>query len=103
MDKIFINDSILIPAIIQNEKTNEVLMLGYMNKLSFVKTKETGLVWFRSRRREKLWKKGETSGNLLKVETILFDCDKDTLLIKVTMMGKAVCHKGNKSCFSETL
>ncbi len=103
MNKIFTDNTILIPAIIQEEKTGEVLMLGYMNKLSFIKTKKTGYVWFWSRKRNKLWKKGKTSGNLLKVEEILVDCDRDTLLIRVYMIGKEICHKGNKSCFVEIL
>lgn len=89
----------LIPAIIQEEKTGDVLMLGYMNNESLNKTRQTGLVWFWSRSLKKLWMKGETSGNKLVVKEILTDCDNDTLLIRVKMMGNAVCHLGSKSCF----
>ena len=103
MDKIFKNETIIIPTIIQEEKTGEVLMLGYSNNMSFIKTKEKGFVWFFSRSRKKLWKKGKTSGNLLKVEKLMVDCDRDTLLIKVSLIGEAVCHNGDKSCFRETL
>lgn len=99
---LFSNDK-LIPVIIQEDKTGEVLMLGFMNDKALTKTLESGYVWFWSRKRNMLWKKGETSGNLLNVERILADCDRDTLLIIVTMVGKAVCHKGTKSCFTETL
>jgi phosphoribosyl-AMP cyclohydrolase len=89
----------LIPAIIQDFETNEVYMLGYMNQESFNKTQETGYVWFWSRGRKKLWMKGETSDNKLKVIEIFSDCDNDTLLIKVKLEGKNVCHTGKKSCF----
>lgn len=88
----------LIPAIIQEIETNEVLMLAYMNKESLQKTIETGLTWFFSRSRNKLWNKGETSGHIQKVHNILSDCDNDTLLIKVSQTGVA-CHTGNKTCF----
>lgn len=93
----------LIPAIIQEEKTGQVLMLGYMNKEAFEKTKETDFVYFWSRKRKKLWMKGETSGNTLKVKMIITDCDRDALLIKVKLAGNAVCHKRKKSCFSDSL
>src|SRR3989344_2160745 len=89
----------LIPTIIQDYKTLEVYMLGYSNKESLEKTRETGLVYFWSRSRKKLWMKGEESGNKLKVVDIFFDCDKDAILIKVKLIGKNVCHTGNKSCF----
>lgn len=89
----------LIPTIIQESKNGEVLMLGYMNKDSLQKTLESGWVWFWSRSKNKLWMKGEESGNKLKVKEIFKDCDKDTLLIKVELIGKSVCHTGNKSCF----
>lgn len=92
----------LTPAIIQNYKTNDVLMLGYMNNESLEKTFQDGFVWFWSRSRKKLWMKGETSGNKLQVKEIFNDCDKDTLLIKVKVIGNdAVCHTGTKSCFTE--
>lgn len=91
----------LIPAIIQDSKTNVVHMLGYMNKEALLKTQATGIVHFWSRSRKKLWMKGEESGNMLQVKEILEDCDNDTLLIKVKLFGKNVCHTGNVSCFYE--
>ena len=90
----------LIPAIIQDSNTNRVLMLGYMNQEAYTKTVETGFVTFYSRSRQKLWVKGETSGNTLKVERILSDCDNDTLLIYAQPAGP-VCHTGSDTCFSE--
>jgi len=93
----------LIPTIIQDFKTSEVYMLGYSSKKSLEKTRKTGFVWFWSRSRKKLWMKGEESGNKLKVKEILQDCDKDSLLIKVKLVGKNVCHTGNKSCFYKKL
>ncbi len=92
----------LIPAIIQDYKTNQVLMLAYMNKESFKKTLETGKTWFWSRERKKLWRKGETSGNIQTVKSIYLDCDDDTLLIQAKQKGMA-CHKGYKSCFFRKL
>lgn len=88
----------LIPAIIQEVDTGEVLMLAYVNEESLAKTIETGYTWFYSRSRKKLWNKGETSGNFQKVISITPDCDDDTLLIKVEQKGVA-CHTGNKTCF----
>lgn len=90
---------VLIPAIIQDERSGDVLMLGYMNREALVKTKKTGLVYFWSRLRKKLWMKGEISGNKLQVRKIFADCDNDTLLIKVKLQGKGACHTGKKSCF----
>ena len=91
-------DEGLIPAIIQHHETGQVLMLAYMNKESFEKTLETGTTWFWSRSRKSLWNKGETSGHFQYVKSISFDCDGDTLLIKVDQIG-AACHTGNESCF----
>jgi phosphoribosyl-AMP cyclohydrolase len=88
----------LIPAVIQDWKTGEVLMVAYMNAGSVVKTVETGLTWFWSRSRQKYWQKGETSGNVQQVKDILYDCDQDTLLVKVEQKGPA-CHTGERSCF----
>lgn len=88
----------LIPAVIQENSTGEVLMLAYMNKESLEKTLETGYTWFFSRSRQKLWNKGETSGHVQKVVSICGDCDDDTLLIKVEQTGPA-CHTGSKACF----
>ncbi|MBU3185785.1 phosphoribosyl-AMP cyclohydrolase [Clostridium estertheticum] len=88
----------LIPAIIQEQSSGEVLMLAYMNEESLKKTMETGTTWFFSRSRNKLWNKGETSGHFQYVKSISFDCDGDTILIKVKQVGVA-CHTGNKTCF----
>jgi phosphoribosyl-ATP pyrophosphohydrolase/phosphoribosyl-AMP cyclohydrolase len=90
----------LIPAIVQDEKTQKVLMLGYMNRESFDRTNATGKVTFFSRSRQTLWVKGETSGNFLDVKEILTDCDGDTILIKATPTG-AICHTGADTCFDE--
>ncbi|MCI6855904.1 MAG: bifunctional phosphoribosyl-AMP cyclohydrolase/phosphoribosyl-ATP diphosphatase HisIE, partial [Bacteroidales bacterium] len=90
----------LVPAIIQDSRTKNVLMLGFMNEEAYNKTVETGLVTFFSRTRNTLWTKGETSGNYLKVVSTAIDCDNDTLLIKVVPAGP-VCHTGNATCFEE--
>ena len=96
----FAKGSGLIPAIIQHSETNQVLMLGYMNEETLDITNRTGLVTFFSRSRNKIWTKGETSGNFLQLVTMIIDCDIDTLLIKVLPKGP-VCHKGTVSCFDE--
>ena len=96
----FAKGSGLIPAIIQHSETNQVLMLGYMNEEALNITNKTGLVTFFSRSRDKIWTKGETSGNFLQLVTMIIDCDIDTLLIKVLPKGP-VCHKGTVSCFDE--
>lgn len=88
----------LIPAIIIEDQTDEVLMLAYMNEESFAKTLETKTTWFYSRSRDSLWNKGETSGHFQYVKKITTDCDKDTLLIRVDQIGPA-CHTGAHSCF----
>lgn len=88
----------LIPAIIQDSDTNEVLMLGFMNKEAFDKTIKSKKVTFWSRTRNKLWTKGETSGNFLMLQKIFVDCDDDTLLIKAKPKG-VICHTGSKTCF----
>ncbi|MCT4328949.1 bifunctional phosphoribosyl-AMP cyclohydrolase/phosphoribosyl-ATP diphosphatase HisIE [Elizabethkingia anophelis] len=88
----------LVPVIIQNYLTEQVLMLGYMNPEAYNKTKEEGKVTFFSRSKNRLWTKGETSGNFLEVKEILLDCDQDTLLIKVKPNGPT-CHTGSVSCF----
>jgi phosphoribosyl-ATP pyrophosphohydrolase/phosphoribosyl-AMP cyclohydrolase len=90
----------LVPAIIQDETTGKVLMLGYLNRESYEKTLATGRVTFFSRSRQTLWTKGETSGNFLDVKDILIDCDGDTLLIKVRPTGPT-CHTGADTCFNE--
>ena len=91
----------LLPVIIQDADTNKVLMLGYMNDAAYEKTKEEKRVTFFSRSKQRLWTKGETSGNFLNVVSIAEDCDKDTLLIKVNPVGP-VCHTGADTCFKET-
>jgi phosphoribosyl-AMP cyclohydrolase len=89
----------LIPAIIQDAENNEVLMMAYMNETSLQKTIETGYTYFWSRSRQKYWKKGETSGHLQEVRAVLYDCDNDTVLIKVIQHGPGACHTGHRSCF----
>ena len=91
----------LVPAIIQDELTAKVLMLGYMNQEALQKTQDTGKVTFYSRTKKRLWTKGEESGNFLNVVSIQSDCDDDTLLIKVKPIGP-VCHTGSDTCWSET-
>ncbi len=90
----------LIPAIVQDIRTNKVLMLGYMNREALQKTEDSGRVTFYSRSRQTLWTKGETSGNFLYLREILEDCDGDTLLIKAAPQGP-VCHSGADTCFNE--
>jgi phosphoribosyl-AMP cyclohydrolase len=92
------DDKNLIPVIIQDSDTNEVLMLGYANKESLKLTLGSGEVWFYSRSRQELWHKGATSGNILKVVSMAKDCDSDAILIKAKPAGP-VCHTGNRSCF----
>ncbi|MDD2284658.1 MAG: bifunctional phosphoribosyl-AMP cyclohydrolase/phosphoribosyl-ATP diphosphatase HisIE [Paludibacter sp.] len=91
----------LVPAIIQDDLTSKVLMLGFMNEEAFNKTQETGKVTFYSRTKKRLWTKGEESGNFMQVVSILSDCDDDTLLIKVNPVGP-VCHTGADTCWSES-
>jgi phosphoribosyl-AMP cyclohydrolase len=93
----------LVPAIIQDHRTGEVLMLGFMNEESWNLTLSEGTVVFYSRSRQKLWKKGETSGHVQIVKEISVDCDDDTLLIKVEQVGGAACHTGHRSCFFRRL
>jgi phosphoribosyl-AMP cyclohydrolase len=98
IDTLKYNKEGLIPAIIQEASSKEILMLAYMNKASLQKTMETKKTWFYSRSRNKLWNKGETSGHFQDVKDIYLDCDNDTLLILVEQTGVA-CHTGEKSCF----
>ena len=93
----------LIPAIIQDYKDKTVLMMAFMNKESLQKTLETGETWFYSRSRKKLWHKGETSGHIQQVKSILADCDQDCLLITVEQIGDVACHTGKRSCFFERI
>ena len=96
---IFKDASVLVPAVIQDDKTLKVLMLGYMNRESYEKTIEEGRVTFFSRSRQRLWTKGESSSNYLHVRSIESDCDNDTLLIRVDPAGP-VCHTGSNTCFN---
>jgi phosphoribosyl-AMP cyclohydrolase len=89
----------LLPAIAQDAKTGEVLMLAYMNAESYAETLATGQAIYYSRSRKKLWRKGEESGNVQKVKAIYVDCDCDTILLSVEQIGGAACHEGYKSCF----
>jgi phosphoribosyl-AMP cyclohydrolase len=89
----------LVPVIAQDYKTGEVLMLAFMNRETWELTLKTGIVHYWSRSRNKIWKKGESSGNLQEVREIRIDCDNDTLLIKVNQIGDAACHDGYRSCF----
>jgi phosphoribosyl-AMP cyclohydrolase len=94
----------LAPAIVQEDSTGEVLMVGFMNAEAYNKTTQSGYVTFYSRTRQKLWMKGETSGNRLRIISALADCDHDTLLFRVVVEGDGlVCHTGTKSCFTETV
>lgn len=96
------NQDGLIPAIVQDAETKEVLMLAYMNSEAVAKTLATGETWFWSRSRQKFWHKGESSGNVQKVKEVLYDCDRDTLLVVVEQKG-AACHEGYYSCFHYSL
>jgi phosphoribosyl-AMP cyclohydrolase len=94
----------LIPAIIQDADSSEVLMVGFMNEQALTETRRTGFATFFSRTRNTLWTKGETSGNRLQVVSMFVDCDDDTVLVKVKRMGDGnVCHTGQRSCFFRTL
>ena len=96
------DDKGLIPAIAQDAKTGEVLMLAYMNQESLEKTLATGQAWFYSRSRKELWHKGATSSNYHNVKKVFIDCDEDTVLLQVDATGP-VCHTGNRSCFFREL
>jgi len=89
----------LIPAIAQDYRTGEVLMLAYLNEEAWNKTLETGIATYWTRSRKKLWIKGESSGNIQKVKEILVDCDLDTVIFKIEQVGDAACHEGYRSCF----
>jgi phosphoribosyl-ATP pyrophosphohydrolase/phosphoribosyl-AMP cyclohydrolase len=94
----------LVPAVVQDDASNEVLMVGFMNEEALRRTQETGFVTFFSRTRNTLWMKGETSGNRLRVVRLLTDCDNDTVLARVVRQGDGnVCHLGTVSCFTEEI
>lgn len=97
LDQFFVKSD-LIPAIVQEKSTGQVLMLAYMNRESLAKTLESGYTWFYSRSRQELWNKGATSGHLQKVREMYYDCDEDTILLLVDQTG-AACHTGAHSCF----
>ncbi len=99
LTKLKYDDKGLIPAIIQDIQNGDVLMMAYMNEESLRMTIESGFTHFWSRSRQKFWKKGETSGNLQEVKEIFYDCDADTLLVKVIQLGNAACHTGERTCF----
>jgi len=100
----FAKDGGLVAGIVQDAKTGQVLMLGFLNKESYAKTMETGFVTFWSRTRSKLWMKGETSGNRLRVVSAATDCDNDALLFRVEVEGDGlVCHEGTVSCFTKPI
>ena len=89
----------LVPVIAQDCKTNEILMQAFMNKEALEKTIKTKKAWYYSRSRDKLWMKGEQSGNTQEVKEILVDCDEDSIVLKIEQKGDAACHKGYRSCF----
>jgi phosphoribosyl-ATP pyrophosphohydrolase/phosphoribosyl-AMP cyclohydrolase len=92
----------LVPAVVQDSTSNEVLMVGFMNDAALERTLSSGYATFFSRTRQALWTKGETSGNRLKVDRVLVDCDDDTILLQVTRLGDGnVCHTGTRTCFRE--
>jgi phosphoribosyl-AMP cyclohydrolase len=93
----------LIPAIVQDHRTGDILMLGFMNQDALAETQRSGDVTFFSRSRNRLWKKGESSGHLLKVRDVLVDCDADAVLLRVEPFGPGVCHEGYRSCFFKRL
>lgn len=100
----FAKENGLVPGIVQDVNTGQVLMLGFLNETSYQKSLESGFVTFWSRTRQKLWMKGETSGNRLRIVSISTDCDSDALLFKVTVDGDGlVCHEGTVSCFTKPI
>ena len=102
IDEIKYDDGGLVPAVVQQHDSGEVLMVAWMNAESLRRTLETGTTWFWSRSRNKLWHKGETSGNFLRVREVYKDCDNDTILVKAMPVGP-VCHTGKPTCFFEKL
>jgi phosphoribosyl-AMP cyclohydrolase len=103
MDLDFEKENGLIPAIVQDAATRDVLMLGFMNREALEKTSETGFATFYSRSRKKLWTKGESSGQRLILRELRVDCDLDAILVLVELAGEAVCHEGYRSCFFRSL
>ena len=103
MEIAFAKAGALVPAIVQDERTGDVLMLGFMNAEALAETQRTEEVVFFSRSRNRLWKKGEASGHVLKVREVLIDCDADAVLVRVEAIGPGVCHEGYRSCFFRRL
>lgn len=103
MEIAFAKSGGLIPAIVQDDRNGDILMLGFMNQEAFAETQRSGEVTFFSRSRNRLWKKGESSGHVLKVRGVLLDCDADAVLLRVEPIGPGVCHEGYRSCFFRRL
>jgi phosphoribosyl-AMP cyclohydrolase len=103
IEKLAYDEQGLVPAVVQEEDTDEVLMIGFMSAESLRVTFEKGLVTFWSRSRQELWTKGETSGNSLRLVRIHYNCEDNTLLVKARLEGDAVCHTGNRTCYFREL
>lgn len=103
LDELKYDDKGLIPTVVQEAETGEVLMVAWMNKESIKMTLDSGYTHFWSRSRQKFWKKGETSGSLQEVKDLFYDCDADTLLVKVKQHGSGACHTGERTCFYRKL
>lgn len=103
MEIAFAKSGGLVPVVIQDDGTGEVLMLGFMNQDALAETQRTGEVVFFSRSKNRLWKKGESSGHVLRVRSVRVDCDADALLVRVQAIGPGVCHEGYRSCFFRSL
>jgi len=103
LDELKYDDKGLIPTVVQEDETGEVLMVAWMNKASIQMTLDSGYTHFWSRSRQKFWKKGETSGSLQEVKGVFYDCDADTLLVKVKQHGSGACHTGERTCFYRKL
>ena len=103
IDELKFDEKGLVPAVVQEEDTGEVLLIGFMNADALRMTYDKGLVTFWSRTQGKLWTKGETSGNVLRLVRVLYNCEESTLLVKARLEGDAVCHTGNRTCFYREL
>lgn len=103
MEIAFAKSGGLVPAIVQDDRTGDILMLGFMNAEALLETQRSGSVTFFSRSRNRLWKKGESSGHVLRVRDMLVDCDADAILVRVEPLGPGVCHEGYRSCFFRRL
>jgi phosphoribosyl-ATP pyrophosphohydrolase/phosphoribosyl-AMP cyclohydrolase len=102
MDELRFDEQGLIPAVVQDVENGDVLMVAWMNEDAVRRTLESGRTWFWSRSRNELWRKGDTSGHVQHVQEVRYDCDADTLLVRVTQEG-AACHTGNRTCFYRTI